>query len=146
MYGGHRNPGELPGGRHPHNLEVKGQPEIAIRPGSNPLRPADILREGKLGYLPGWRDAANLIIASVGLRKPEIAIRPGDNLSNHVDLRHRQGKLSNLPGWRDAPNLVAKSLGKPEVAIRPGGDPHWAAIRRGHRKFADLPAGVMRPI
>src|ERR1051326_3045763 len=112
-----------------------GEPDVAIG-ASNNLRNHVGLRDrqGKLGELPGWRDAPNLIAKF--LRKPEGAIRPGRN-PRRVGFGRGRGKLGHLPGWRDAPNGVVAWIGKPEVAIRPGGNPGGSAVR-WERKRGDL--------
>src|SRR5439155_19077456 len=129
----------------PHVLH---KPEIAIRPCGNPERPATDGGYGKLRDDPACGDLSDLITSL--LREPEIAIRPcGDPERVAIGARGEQ-KLRDHSAGGDSPDLTHVSiritndcygLSKPEIAVRPRGDPERVTIGLGGRKLRDHSAG-----
>ena len=103
---------------------VLEEPEIAIgarRNASREVEPAQEFRDHSVG-----RDPADLS----ALCEPEVAVGAGRDLVGPA-VGREEVEFRDLTGRGHATNPVAVELGKPEISVRTGGDPHRT---RSHRK------------
>ena len=124
----------------PPDLACKdlGEPEVAIRPGGDVVRPAPVRPvrgEGESGEEARGGEAPNVVrVVRSTFGKPEVAIRSGGDaespaaLIRHTDPRNRE--LGDEACGGDAPDVV-RPFGKPQVAILSGGDGVRPAAIRG---------------
>src|SRR5262249_43440287 len=105
-----------PSRRNAPNVAYADNPQIPIGAGDN--RPCIGNLERKLPYLTIWSNVPN---RTKPPRKPHRLIRPGGDCFNPAHL-HRKRKQRHLSRRGNAPNLVAFIVGKPQIAIWPGGN------------------------
>jgi len=115
------------------------EPEIAIGPRRDEIRPAARRRDRELGDDASRGDAPDLVAIELG--EPEVAIGPCRDEIRPAAKRgptvRWKGELGDDAGRGDTPDLVdtESRLGEPEVAIAPRRDAKRLAARRRGRKL-----------
>src|ERR1039458_7705331 len=125
-----------------------GEPEVAVRTGGDPGRPAFRCRYRELADRAGRGDSPDL--AAFVLGEPEVAVRTGGDRFWPVRCRDRE--LADRAAGGDPPDLttnanaiaakftddIGHGHGKPEVAVRAGGDRFWRFWGAGTARKQEL--------
>src|ERR1039458_8541115 len=131
-----------------HASAPLGEPEVAVRAGRDPDRDAVRCRRRELAARAGRGDSPDL--AAFVLGEPEVAVRTGGDRFWPVRCRDRE--LADRAAGGDPPDLttnanaiaakftddIGHGHGKPEVAVRAGGDRFWRFWGAGTARKQEL--------
>src|SRR6266702_4819145 len=110
-----------------------GEPQVAIGPDRDALRPATGRGNGECGEAARGGEAPDGVPLERG--EPQVAVRPGRDELRPVQGRWG-GESRDAAIGSDTPEDVGPS-GEPQIAIRPGGDAERVAAARGDIELGD---------